>query len=224
MRYFLLFLVSVVAFADVKHGKELYSEACASCHAESGKGVSGLNFKINPRDLTKTILTKDQMSEIIKKGTFHYGSTQNIMVAYEGIYKDQDINDIAEYVTEVISKESRLRAEKLYAQTEPVAENKKHKMIKTGRKIYMRNCSWCHGVHGKADGAATQNPPESIFPYDFTKSLLNKEQFFLYAKYGAHEWGAFKTDMPAWGKKYDDYKLKSVARYLDEVVRGKKEN
>jgi len=108
---------------------------------------------------------------------------------------------------------------KLYAKSDIVPDSKKPKMLKRGKKIYKRNCSWCHGLTGRGDGEATRNPELSIFPYDLTKTLLTREQSFLFTKYGSHYWGTEKTDMPAWSPKYDDYTIKSVIKYIEEVLK-----
>jgi mono/diheme cytochrome c family protein len=224
MRHILIGLLATttLALADVDNGKHVYEEACISCHAKDGKGVEGLKFKIKPRDLTKSILNKEQAYKIIKKGTNHYGSSQNIMVGFEGIYSDSSLMDVADYLVDVLAKDTQKKAKNYYAESDEIADDKKAKMLKKGRKIYLRNCSWCHGIHGKADGAATKTPPDSIYPYDFTKTILTQEQIFLYSKYGAHEWGAYSTDMPAWSRKYDDFTLKSVSKYIDEVINKSK--
>ena len=94
-----------------------------------------------------------------------------------------------------------------------------HKMLKRGKKIFNRNCKYCHGDIGKGDGLAAKNPVDSIFPYDLTRTLLTKQQIFLYIKYGGKHWGTDKNDMPSWKKKYDDFTLRSVTKYVDEVLR-----
>jgi len=45
---------------------------------------------------------------------------------------------------------------------------------------------------------------------------------FLYAKYGGHYWGTDKNDMPSWSRKYDDFTLKSVVKYIDFTFRKNK--
>ena len=89
-------------------------------------------------------------------------------------------------------------------------------------KIFNRNCKYCHGIKGYGDGVATKNPTDSIFPYNLTKTLLTKQQIFLYIKFGGHFWGTDKDDMPSWKKKYNDFQIHSIAKFIDEEIRSRK--
>jgi hypothetical protein len=60
---------------------------------------------------------------------------------------------------------------------------------------------------------ATKNPNDST---------IDKKQMFLYVKYGGKYWGTYKDDMPSWKIKYSNYTLKSMVKYVDEVIRKKK--
>ena len=91
----------------------------------------------------------------------------------------------------------------------------------SGAEIYQKRCVLCHGMDGKGDGAATRNPEKSIYPYDLVKSLLDEKQMFLYVKYGGSFWGTRKNDMPSWSKKYDDYTMKSVVKYIKTELKEK---
>jgi len=109
----------------------------------------------------------------------------------------------------------------MYIKSDKIPNNMINKMLKCGAKIYKRNCSWCHGLQARGNGEATRNPEKSIYPYNLRKTLLSKEQIFLYAKYGGAFWGSYKSDMPSWKRKYDDHSLKSVVYYIDEIFRKK---
>jgi hypothetical protein len=61
----------------------------------------------------------------------------------------------------------------------------------------------------------------SIFPYDLSKTLLSDKQMFLYIRDGGKAWGTDKTDMPGWSRKYDDFTIKSVVKYIRKNFRKK---
>ena len=201
-------------------GKEIYETTCISCHGVDGKAQTSMKFVVRPRSLSASILNQEQSYNTIKKGSFHWGSAADIMPAFESIYDENQIRSVALYISQTFNPDAKERVKTLYAKSETIAQDKKAKMLKRGKKIYKRNCSWCHGLTGDGDGEATRNPEKSIYPYDLRKTLLTNEQMFLYAKYGGKFWGTDKDDMPSWQRKYDDFTLKSVVKYIDEELRG----
>lgn len=207
---------------DFKLGEKIYFQTCVSCHGEDGKAKNDLKLIVKPRDLTKTILTNEQTYLITKDGAHFWGAKADIMPAFKYVLNDKQLKSVAYFISEKFHPQNEKRIEKIYEKSENIPQNKLSKMLKRGEKVFNRNCKYCHGDTGKGDGEATKNPEDSIFPYNLTKTLLTQKQMFLYVKYGGKHWGTYKDDMPAWKVKYDDFTLKSVARYVDEVVRGDK--
>jgi len=223
MRYFLIsiLLVSFLYANDSKYqmGERIYKQTCISCHGVDGKANTELKLMVLPRSLNKTILNEEQSYQIIKKGTHYWGSAADIMPSFESILSEKELRSVAHYISKKFNPNIEKKIDKLYAQSDLIPQEKKAKMLKRGKKIYKRNCSWCHGVEGKGDGEASKNPELSIFPYDLTKTLLDEKQMFLYAKNGGQFWGTHKDDMPSWSKKYDDFTLKSVVFYIQKNFR-----
>ena len=218
MRYFIIVLAlsSFLYATDSKYemGKKIYKDTCASCHGEDGDISDTLKFIVSPRDLSKTILNEQQSYNIIKKGAHFWGASADIMPSFESVYDEKQLRGVAYYISKKFNPSVTKKIEKLYAQSDAIPKNKVSKMLKRGKKIYKRNCSWCHGVEAKGDGEASKNPELSIFPYNLTKTLLDDKQLFLYVKHGGLFWGTHKEDMPSWSRKYDDYTIKSVVKYI----------
>ena len=229
-RYILLvFIFFNILLADedidnefFKYGEDIYLETCASCHGLDGKADNDLKFIVKPRDLSKTILNEKQTYLITKDGARYWGAKADIMPAFKHVYNDEQLRSVAYYISKKFNPHLQNRLNEVQKFTEPTPKEKESKMLKRGKKIFKRNCSWCHGTEGYGDGLATKNPVDSIFPYDLTKTLLTDEQMFLYVKYGGQYWGTHKDDMPSWKIKYDDFTLKSVVKYIEEVLRKKK--
>ena len=228
MKYFLIVIISFITtiglFADddiFNSGKKIYEETCISCHGVDGKAKVNMKLIVRPRDLSKTLLDKNQTYLITKDGARHWGAKADIMPGFKYVYNEEQIKAVTHYIVKEFNPNVKQRIAKLYNQSEKYPVNQDKKMKKWGKKIYKRNCSWCHGKKGQGDGSATKSPVDSIFPYDLTKTLLTKQQIFLYIKYGGKHFGTDKTDMPSWKKKYSDFKLHSVAKYIDEVIRKK---
>jgi len=195
-------------------GAKIYKETCLSCHGADGNGNPHVSFIVNPRKLTQTILTQEQAYEIIKDGAHAMGAAADIMPSFKSVFNEEELHAVAHYIYKKFDPKAQERIDEHYANSDVVPEEKVEKMLKRGKKIYNRNCSWCHGIDGNGNGEATRNPEMSIFPYNLVKSLLDEKQMFLYAKHGGKYWGTRKEDMSAWEKKYDDYTLKSVIKYI----------
>ncbi len=202
-------------------GKQIYEETCISCHGVDGKAKTQMQLVVKPRDLTKTLLDQNQTYLTTKFGAHYWGAKADIMPSFDSVYNEEQLRAVTYYIVHHFHPDREKRINTLLKESQPIPKNKDKKMAKWGKKIYKRNCGWCHGSKGQGDGVATKNPINSIYPYDLTKTLLTKDQIFLYAKYGGHYFGAFKTDMPSWKKKYNDFKLHSVIKYIDEVLRKK---
>lgn len=208
--------------AQYKQGELIYKETCLSCHGADGSANGDVSFIVNPRDLRKTLLNEEQTYQIIKKGAHFHGASADIMPSFESVYDEQELRAITRYVREKFDSQAEKRVNELYAKADKIEATRKTKMLKRGKKIYHRNCSWCHGITGKGDGEATRNPEMSIFPYNLVKTLLTQKQMFLYIKYGGKYWGTAKEDMPSWSRKYDDFTIKSIIKYIEVDLKGKK--
>jgi len=214
----------VTLFGDEAYdiGEEIYETTCISCHGADGRANTDVKLVVKPRNLQTSILSEEQSYEIIKHGAHYWGASADIMPAFKTVYNEEQLHAVAHYIHKKFKPNAEKRVEKLYAQSEPIPEKKRAKMFKRGKKIFKRNCSWCHGINAQGNGEATHNPEKSIYPYDLTKTLLDEKQMFLYAKYGGKYWGTYKDDMPSWKKKYNDYTLKSVIYYIEKEFRNAK--
>jgi mono/diheme cytochrome c family protein len=205
----------------MKLGEDIYVQTCVSCHGIDGKAKTDLHLVVKPRDLTLTLLDEEQTYQITKEGAHHWGAKADIMPSFKYTYNEEQLRAVAYYIHNKFNPNVQERITKLCDECEAEPVGQDEKMMKWGKKIYKRNCQFCHGTTGKGDGVATTSPVDSIFPYDLTKTLLTKKQMFLYIKYGGKHFGTDKNDMPSWKRKYNDFKLRSIARYVDEVIRVK---
>ena len=85
------FMVLVFSCADksnqkaIAEGKKIFKQNCVICHGTNGK--LGLN---NSKDLTISVLKKDERVSIIKNG-------KGTMTAFGSILSAEDIQAVAEY-------------------------------------------------------------------------------------------------------------------------------
>lgn len=222
----ILLLVLLVGYINAsseeyRMGENIYKQTCLSCHGVDGGGNLKVSFIVNPRDLRKTILREEQAYEIIKYGAHEMGASADIMPSFESVFNEEELRAVTHYIYKKFDPKSQERIKELYDASVEIPAAKQVKMLKRGKKIFNRNCSWCHAKNGDGHGAATRNPEMSIFPYNLVKSSLDEKQMFLYTKLGGVHWGTRKEDMPSWAKKYDDYTIKSVVKYIKTELKGK---
>jgi len=203
-------------------GEKIYKETCVSCHGVDGKTNPNMKLVVKPRQLHKTILTQAQSFKVIKEGAHAWGAHADIMPAFKYVYSDDKINSVATYISENFHPNRDERVKKLLDESDKVSKDQEAKMMKTGAKIFKRNCSLCHGVTGNGHSVYVEQSKSNntfIYPYNLQRTLLDEDEIFLYAKFGGHYWGTAKADMPSWKKKYNDFKLKSVARYVEKEIK-----
>jgi len=205
-------------------GKEIYHETCISCHGAHGETNQAIELIVKPRRLKDSILKVDQFFSVIKEGAHHYGAHADIMPTFKYVYDDEKIASVAYYVSETFHKKRAQEIQKLIKKVAPITADKEQKMLQVGKHIFEKKCAKCHGVLGDAKSLYIEQSKADknfIYPYDLTKLLLDEKQLFLYAKFGGEFWGSDTSDMPAWKRKYSDYQLQSVARYITIHIKNK---
>jgi len=203
-----------------KSGKKLYKQTCISCHGKDGQTNKNIQLIIKPRRLQETILTQEQSFKVIKEGARFWGAHSEFMPAFKPLFNDKQISSIAFYISKAFNPARDQRIQKLLQESKANTLSKKE-LLKIGAKIFKRNCSHCHGKTGNGKSIYIEKSKTNklfIYPYNLTRTLLDKNQIFLYAKYGGYFWGADGTHMPSWKKKYNDEELKSVAEYIDKKI------
>jgi len=209
---------------NISEGQRLYKQTCASCHGQDGQVNKNMQLVVTPRNLTKSMLTAEQMEKVITYGGMHYGAHSDIMPGFQTVYSKEQIHALAQYVHKTFTKERDKHVQKLLKEADLTQMNEE-KMMRTGKKIFKRNCSLCHGATGNGKDSIyieeSKANKDFLYPYNLQKILLDEQQVFLYIKYGGHYWGAAKKDMPSWKKKYNDKKLRSVAKFVMETIVAK---
>ena len=217
-------LLPLALFADIdskkqilEEGKAIYEQTCISCHGDNGETNPEIKLVVTPRKLNKTILSKKESFLIIKESAHYLGAHSDIMPAFKYVYTDREIDAVTTYISETFNPNRDKRIKKLLRNSKHINTTNQTKMLKTGEEIFKRSCTKCHSISGNSQSEYVKKSKKSkvfIYPYNLTKTLLEKDEIFLYTKYGGQYWGAAKNDMPSWQHKYNDFELKSVAKYI----------
>ncbi len=181
---------------SLEKGKQVYLEKCAYCHGDKGKGDGpSADYSMpQPRNLTKghikirstsfgKIPTDEDLLHAINNGM--RGTT---MPGWRHLPKN-DRKSLVIYVKSLSKKFEKFKK-----------RGKSHKIIKVGKppalspeslargkKLFMANCSGCHGVEGRGDGVTTQRiidyssnaiwPRNLSQPWTFRRGNSRKDLF-----------------------------------------------
>jgi mono/diheme cytochrome c family protein len=95
-------------YADLEQGKIIYRENCAPCHGEAGKGdgLGARSLPARPADHTNaavmSLRTDAFLRNVIAKGGSAMGLSA-FMPAWQGIFKDNEIEDLVAYIRSLAS-------------------------------------------------------------------------------------------------------------------------
>lgn len=137
-----------------ERGRALYERHCAVCHGNDGRGDTpvGRLLKPRPRNFTDPIemarLTVDRIYHAIKEGR-----PGTAMASWKDVLTETEIGDVIDYVHGFSSA----------GKTAPLSAGQLS--LEVGRRIYERECAYCHGVDGRADTGVARvlNPPPRNF-------------------------------------------------------------
>jgi len=178
--------------ASVEAAK-LYHDFCSVCHGDQGNGRSQAQSGLvpPPRDFTSfkvaAELTRDRMIHSITEGR-----PGTAMSAWGKRLSPEQIGALADYI-----------------QTEfmPAVTTDSHE---SGRAIYAKNCSVCHGDRGQGAVWARSGltPPPANFT-DPKLASLSRERMIFSVTYGRPQ-----TAMSAWGKRFSADEIEAVVDYI----------
>jgi len=206
----------------LKVGARLYKNTCAACHGKNGETNREMELVVKPRKLQKTILTKEQSYQIIKHGAHHFGAHADIMPAFKYVYNNEQLSSLAYYISHSFNTQREAKIKKLLADSTKLSLDDKKAAMRVGKKIFQKKCALCHGINGNGESEYVEQSKADenfIYPYKLSRTLLDEDQIFLYAKFGGHYWGTDKDDMPSWKRKLNDVKLRSVAEYIQKEIK-----
>jgi cbb3-type cytochrome c oxidase subunit III len=214
--------VSLYAQTEYEEGKKIYESACITCHGADGKAQTDFSSVMRPRQLNKTLLSEEQSFQIIKEGPHYWGAQSEVMPAFKTLLRDEEISAVSHYIKRAFNSHLKQKTTALLNASKKLNPEEESNALTLGEKIFQKRCSKCHGTLGNGQSEfveVSKKRKEFIYPYNLTRTLLNEEQIFLYAKHGGYYWGTYKQDMPSWKEKYSDIELKSVAKYVHQKIK-----
>lgn len=186
-----------------ERGKTLYEARCAVCHGVDGRADTpvGRMLKPRPRNFADPVdmarLTVDRIYLAIKEGR-----PGTAMAAWGEVLTETEIGDVIDHVHSLASAQ---------ALTLPPAQLS----IEVGRRIYERECAFCHGMDGRADTAAAKvlNPAPRHFSDPIEMARLDDGRM-----YSAIKLGRPGTAMGGRGELLSPAEIIDVMRYIRTLV------
>jgi mono/diheme cytochrome c family protein len=187
-----------------ERGKALYQKNCAVCHGDDGQAETpvGRVLKPRPRNFADPIemarLTVDRIYRAIKEGR-----PGTAMAAWKQVLTETEIGDVIDYIHGLSSnrKMPALSAERL--------------SLEVGRRIYDRECAYCHGADGRADTGVAKvlDPPPRNFADPIGMARLDDGRVYL-----AIYRGRPGTAMGGRGELLAPAEIIDVMRYIRTLV------
>lgn len=176
---------TTVAPTQFAEFEQLYRQHCSACHGDNGNGDSRARRGLNPppRDFTTASAWQTLDRERMIASVTH-GRPNTAMVGWEGRLTEAQIAGVVDYVRTSFMREP-IEATEVVAQAGAPVEAVKKRAL-TGREIYKKNCSACHGDRGS--GARwTQsglNPAPRDFTTDEARQMLNRDRMIMSVTHG----------------------------------------
>lgn len=130
--------------APHERGKALYETRCAVCHGPDGRADTpvGRTLKPRPRNFSDPVemarVTVDRIYHAIKEGR-----PGTAMAGWGQVLTETEIGDVIDHIHSLATPRGpALSAQQL--------------SLEVGRRIYARECAFCHGADGRADTEAAK--------------------------------------------------------------------
>lgn len=186
-----------------ERGKALYEARCAVCHGVDGRADTpvGRLLKPPPRNFADPVemarVTVDRIYQAVKEGR-----PGTAMAPWGQVLTETEIGDVIDHIHSLTPLRARtLSAEQL--------------SIEVGRRIYIRDCSFCHGVQGRADTEAAKalQPSPRNFADPVEMARLDDGRM-----YSAIKLGRPGTGMGGHGELLSPAEIIDVMRYVRTLV------
>ena len=129
-----------VGETDLRHGRDLFSANCSSCHGSNGAGDGAGAVALLPRpaNLQAHLYADGRVSAALWNGV-----TGSAMPAWRD-RRAEDLRDVVAYVQSLSTKHQHL--------TSQAADESSQ--FDEARTLFAQNCASCHGDDGAGDGPA----------------------------------------------------------------------
>ncbi|MFQ5449620.1 MAG: c-type cytochrome [Nitrospinaceae bacterium] len=216
---------------SLEQGKKVYHRKCAYCHGETGKGdgPAAPFTSPRPRNFTKgqykirttpfgKIPTDQDLFDMIS-----HGMPGTTMPAWKHL-SPADRWSLVLYLKSLTKKFARFKAKGKVLQPVYVPEPPPFTLesLQSGKELFLKNCSGCHGVKGRSDGVSTHKivdiGSDAIWPRNLGKPWKfrrgnSRKQLFLTLRTGLST-----TAMPRFSPRiFKDQQIWDIVHYVQTL-------
>lgn len=221
----------ILSTPSLEKGKIVYDKKCAFCHGVNGdgKGVSAPYSSPKPRNFVKghlkmrstpfgKIPTDEDIFNAISDGL-----PGTSMPAWSHL-SEVDRWSLVLYLKSLSKKFAKFKKKgkvhKLVIAPPPPAFTLES--IASGKDLFMKNCSGCHGVKGRGDGESTHRivniEKDSLFPRNLTKSWLFRRGSSRKDLYTTIRTGLSLTSMPMLSSRiFSDTQIWDIVNFVQTL-------
>jgi len=215
----------------LEKGKQIYAQKCAWCHGDSGKGdgLSAAFSSPRPRNFTKShikirstafgkIPTDQDIFDMITKGL--PGTTMSG-------WKHLAVSDrwsLVLYLKSLGRKFKRFKEKGKVHEPVFVPDLPPFTLesLASGKELFLQNCSGCHGVMGRSDGASTHKivdiASDAIWPRNLSKSWTFRRGYSRKQLFMTLRTGLSTTAMPRFSPRiFNDRQIWDIVNYVQTL-------
>lgn len=192
--------------ADRKKIEALYKENCAICHGANGDGRGrAQGLMPPPRDFTSQKSAIEMERFRLIRGIAN-GVENTAMTGWEQRLERDEIAGLADYILDRFVKGAKRGI--------PAELSKK---LDIGERVFMENCSVCHGDYGKTGVWTRSNmdTPPRDFTTPFAKEVLTRSRMINSVVRGRPG-----TAMMAFGERLQQNQVEAVVDYIRIALMG----
>lgn len=202
--------VAAVTFAQppspgvLERGKAVYDASCATCHGADGRAETPAGRLLTPRPrnfadpVEMARVTVDRIYHAIKEGR-----PGTAMPAWGSFLTETQIGDVIDYLRSL-------------TKPLPPTLSLEALSLEIGRRIYHKECAFCHGADGGADTEAAKvlrpRPRHLADPVEMARVDDGR-------MYSAIKLGRPGTGMAGWGELLSPAEIIDVMRYVRTLVK-----
>lgn len=186
--------------------EKIYHNYCSVCHGDRGDAQTRARNSLTPppRNFTSAEetaqLTRERMINSVTNGR-----TGTAMMPWKSELSPQEIESLVDYIRATFMKVGGSEEKAVVSSAKIITGDNR------GQKIYVGNCTVCHGEKGDGQSRARNalNPPPRNFTSPEETAQLTRERMILSITNGRPG-----TAMMAWGSRFSKEDIEAVADHI----------